>query len=301
MSTFKDRALGSFIGLAVGDALGAPIEFKERDTYTHLTEMTGGGYFSLKAGQWTDDTSQALCLAESLIECPGYDPLNFAEKLSDWVIDGKYSSTGKCFGIGQTTLQALGQFNRTRDPDSGVTHLRGDSNGSIMRMAPAAIRWWKQPHLAVKIAGAQSKVTHNRPIVIAACEYMALLICGAIANGPTAPFKGVATDPEWPVEVLSVARQDYQLVARDNIKSDGYVLSTLSAAIWAIQNTDNFEDALLLAVNLGHDADTVGAVTGQIAGAIYGVASIPQQWFSSLSESGYLLGVGARLFLPTYE
>jgi ADP-ribosyl-[dinitrogen reductase] hydrolase len=134
------RSRGCLLGLAVGDALGTTLEFKPPGTFTPITDMLGGGPFNLKPGQWTDDTSLALCLAESLIECRGFNPKDQMERYVRWWKEGHLSSTGTCFDIGNTTRAALSAFLKTGNPMSGPTDAYSAGNGSLMRLAPARLR-----------------------------------------------------------------------------------------------------------------------------------------------------------------
>lgn len=258
--TNRDRAIGALVGLAVGDALGTSVEFKERDTYEPVTTLRGGGAFRLQPGEWTDDTSMALALSDSLIENNGeVNAMDLLRRFTDWYENGTYSTTGRCFDIGTTTREALLNFKRfglTVAPDQD--HLSG--NGSIMRLAPAAIVHHRSYDDAVRVSIDQSVPTHNSTKCRDACEELALIISAGIRGED----QGL--------------NQRIKDIPRDQISSSGYVLDTLVAAQWAVLNTSTFDDAVLLAANLGDDADTVAAVTGQIAGSLYGYSAIREEW-----------------------
>ncbi|WP_312893309.1 ADP-ribosylglycohydrolase family protein [Methylobacterium sp. PvR107] len=157
----RDRALGAFIGLAVGNALGTTLEFEVRDAEPPVYDMVGGGPFDLKAGQWTDDTAMALCLAESQIACDGLDERDLMERFCRWYQAGENSCTGRCFDIVMTTRNALEQFRRTDDPIAGPTDARTGGNGSIMRLAPVALRYWNDPERLKDASRRQSYTTHT--------------------------------------------------------------------------------------------------------------------------------------------
>lgn len=279
-SPVHDRALGAFLGLAVGDALGTTLEFEERNTRPHHTEMLGGGPFDLKPGQWTDDTSMALALAESLIAHPEFDAADLMRRFVSWSEQGAYSCTGTCFDIGITTRLALRQFGRTGDPFAGSTDEDSAGNGSIMRIAPVALIALSDRGRADRLAVEQSRVTHAAPACLNACRFMVDILRGFI-RGEEFPLRARLPGAHPAIEDLTMAT--YRDKSRDQIRSSGYVVHTLEAALWAVQRTTSFEDALILAVNLGGDADTVGAVTGQIAGARYGLSAIPQRWLEPLA------------------
>jgi ADP-ribosyl-[dinitrogen reductase] hydrolase len=275
----RDRARGALLGLAVGDALGTTLEFSRRDSRPRHTEMTGGGPFDLPAGAWTDDTSMALALAESLLAQGGLAPLDLMQRFLAWWRDGAYSCTGTCFDIGNVTAKALGQFERVGDPIAGPIAENTAGNGSLMRVAPAALFALGNRVEAMCIAREQSRTTHGAPQALDACAFFTGLLVDAVVDGrkPTPrPFGGHAA-------VNAVAAGSYLGLSRDAVSSSGYVIDTLQAALWAWSETTTFEDALVLAVNLGDDADTVGAVTGQIAGAMYGASAIPARWLERLA------------------
>ena len=280
-SAVRDRARGAFLGLAVGDALGATLEFEERDELTHHTEMLGGGPFDLKPGQWTDDTSMAIALAESLIAHPKFDATDLMQRFVRWAEHGDYSCTGTCFDIGITTRLALSQFEKTGNPFSGSDDEDSAGNGSIMRIAPVAILTASDAALARRLAAEQGRVTHAAPVCRQACLFLVDVLRSLIKGDVDNAFR-----PRWPdayPAIEEVAMGAYKSKTRDQIRSSGYVVHTLEAALWAVTQTDNFEEALILAVNLGGDADTVGAVTGQIAGARYGLSGIPERWLEPLA------------------
>lgn len=272
-----------FFGLAVGDALGTTLEFKDRDTYQHITGMKGGGPFNLQPGDWTDDTSMALALAQTLIE-HGMNKIELLKNFARWYKYGEFSHNGRCFDIGTTTRQALDKFIRSKGTDDSPasTHFLDSGNGGIMRLAPAVV--WGHYHAppppsenyipsmplnySMQIAEEQSEVTHASDECLRIARIMARQISYLIAGTP------------W----IHVRQTNGPIPeTRDDVKSDGYVTHTWQAAAWAVDNTDNFRDALLTAVNLGDDADTVGAVAGQLAGARYGYDSIPAEWIEILA------------------
>ncbi len=284
------------MGLAIGDALGAPIQFMRRDTYEHVFGYTAGGTYQLDPGYWTDDTSMALCLAETLIEKGRYDPIDFGDRLVRWVDEGYNSSLPKCFDIGQTTLRAIGAYRRFGHEECGVTGEWAGGNGSIMRLAPVPIFYQEGDRLADEISVSQGILTHNHEVPNDGCRLLSAIILEGIKTGDKDAALSSVETLHVADKISHVRNRDYEQKVRDEIKSDGYVVSTLEAAMWSVWKTDNFNDALLLAVNLGDDADTVGAVAGQIAGAIYGVDEIPEEWMTGLAEGSRILNLGQQLF-----
>jgi ADP-ribosyl-[dinitrogen reductase] hydrolase len=293
----EDRCLGAWFGLAIGDALGAPIQFMDRDTYQLVTGYTSGGRYKLEPGYWTDDTSMALCLAESLIEHGNYVPQDFGDRLVRWVDDGYNSSLPQCFDIGKTTLRAIGNIKRDGYENSGVGGEQACGNGSIMRLAPVPIFYRTNLSKALSISVAQGEITHTHPVTTQACSILCSIILAGIENGTKdAVLNAIPQDTaNYDEKLHPIIKDRFRQKKRDEIRSDTYVISTLEAALWSVWSTDNFHDAMLLAVNLGHDADTVGAVTGQIAGAIYGYSEIPTDWVHQLAEQDRIFAIGREL------
>ena len=287
-STLKQRQLGSFWGLAVGDALGAPLEFYPRDRLPEIREMTGGGKFKLPPGAWTDDTSMALCLGHSLIHHPTLDSADLLNRFWDWASEHEYCSQDKAFGFGQNTLRTLMKFRQTGQLKADSTGKRSDGNGSLMRLAPVAIVHHDNIGETRRIARRQSLTTHASIKGADCCELLGMLLCQIFAGQSLIQAIKTIGDHEsiesWDSEVQDLVEGSWKTKTREDISSIGYVVHTLEAAVWSVYQTTSFAEALILAFNLGHDADTVGAVTGQIAGALYGVQSIPKRWIDALAK-----------------
>jgi ADP-ribosyl-[dinitrogen reductase] hydrolase len=280
----------------VGDALGTTLEFTVRDTLPLHTEMTGGGAFNLPAGVWTDDTSMALALADSLLASHGFDGADLQRRFLRWMDEGEYSPTGRCFDIGITTRQALTRFRQTGNPIAGPIDENSAGNGSLMRLAPAVLYILSDAVSCRQLATAQSSTTHGAPQAIQCCEFFADLLRRAIGGeGKDQLLAG--RDLGGHPAVGALAMGSWKGKARNDIRSSGYVIHTLEAALWAIDQTDSFEAALVLAVNLADDADTVGAVAGQLAGSIYGMDAIPPRWLRDLAWRERLVVTADALLL----
>lgn len=286
-----NRYRGCLIGLAVGDALGTTLEFKSPGSFTPLTDMVGGGPFGLKPGQWTDDTSMALCLADSLNVCQGFDASDQMQRYMRWYRNGLWSSTGACFDIGNTTSQALHQFERTGEPYSGSTNPKSAGNGSLMRLAPVAMVYAGVPAKLDDFAALSSRTTHAAPTAIDACRYYAALIAGALRGIDkesllSAHFSLVPGQwekkPLHP-EIEEVAAGSFAQRNPPRIKGSGFVVRSLEAALWAFYCTEDYRSGCLLAANLGDDADTTAAIYGQLAGAYYGLVGIPAEWVGKIN------------------
>jgi ADP-ribosyl-[dinitrogen reductase] hydrolase len=288
-SALADRSRGSLLGLAIGDAIGTTLEFRKRDE-VFVSDMVGGGPFSLPAGYWTDDTSMACCLAYSLIKCQGFDPKHVMQSFAKWYLYGAYSPTGACFDIGGITRAAIDRFLRTGDVFAGSTDPDSAGNGSLMCLAPVPIYYADDFAGAVDKAAESSRVTHGAIEAVDACRYFAALIHGALRGEPKerllaplySPEPGYWTSFPLAEKIEAIARGSYKNKARLEIKSSGYVVDTLEAALWALYRSEDFRSGLLDAVNLAGDADTVGAVYGQLAGALYGETRVPIAWIQKL-------------------
>lgn len=277
------RARGALLGLAIGDAVGTTVEFKTRGSFKPMTDMVGGGPFSLKPGQFTDDTSMALCLAISLIE-KGFDLHDQITRYTHWANDGYMSSTGSCFDIGIATRGALQRFQRSGNPLAGSTDPYSAGNGCIMRLAPVPIRYAEQPEMAVRLCGEQAQTTHQAPECLAASrlfgEILVRALQGQSKDNVLAPpvFSG-----KLPIKLDAIGQGRYKHKDRDAIRGTGYVVDSLEATLWCFAHTENFRDCILMAANLGDDADTTAAQAGQLAGAFYGENGIPVEWLSKLT------------------
>ncbi len=255
----EDEAIGMLVGLAVGDAVGTTLEFRARGSFEPITDMVGGGPFNLAPGKWTDDTSMAMCLAQMLRSANGWDAEDAMRRFVNWRDNGYLSSTRVCFDIGNQTDAALTRFQQTGNPYAGPVEDEYRGNGGLMRLAPVVIAYGASKESAMAVAQLQSRLTHASPLCQRAAANMAeFLVTGDV---------GLLPRPEAPPEEAS-----------------GYVVHTLHAAFWALTQGDTFRDVILAGVNLGGDADTVGAVVGQLAGRIYGYGGIPEEWRARLYD-----------------
>ena len=306
-----DRYRGALLGLAVGDALGAAVEFSRPGTFEPVTGMRGGGPFGLPPGYWTDDTSMALCLAESLIERNGFDPVDQLERYLRWYRTGHLSSTGACFDIGVTTAEALRAFERSREPYCGSTDPMASGNGSLMRLAPVPLFFAGDPDRATYLAGESSRTTHGSQICIDACRYFGGLIVGAVRGAPKDallmdgyhPSRGHWQPGELVEEVAEVAEGSFLQREPPLIVGSGYAVRSMEAALWAFSRSESFAEGCLLAVNLGNDTDTTAAIYGQLAGAYYGASQIPSEWRSTLAHRELIEAFAKRLHeaAPDFE
>ena len=278
--------------------MGTTLEFRPRDAQPRLEDMTGGGPFELPPGAWTDDTAMALALADSLAASRSLDCRDLMNRFVKWWRNGEYSCTGTCFDIGNATRGALDRYLRTGDPLAGSTDPHSAGNGSLMRLAPVALRFWNDRSLLTDTAAEQSRTTHAAEEAVDACRAFAELLAEAIAGAPRAallaprPFEGAPA-------VARIVAGSWRGRRRNEIRSSGYVVHTLEAAIWSVARTGDFRNAVLLAANLVDDADTVAAVTGQLAGTLYGLSGIPDHWLDRLAWKDRLIEAAERLLPPS--
>ncbi|QPT11887.1 ADP-ribosylglycohydrolase family protein [Serratia rubidaea] len=289
-----DKAKGALIGLAVGDAVGTTLEFLPRDK-KNIDDMVGGGPFNLAPGEWTDDTSMALCLAESYIESGKLDIGLFREKLVRWYRYGENSSNGRCFDIGNTTRYALEQYIQHGNSWFGNTSPDTAGNAAIIRHAPVAIFCRNSLHNTYLESKMQSMATHCAVESIHSCQYLGFIL-HYLLNGASKEEAFAPHVMPLSVRLLLINAGEYKDKTRDQIRSSGYVIDTLEAAMWAVWNTDNFRDAILLAANLGDDADSVAATAGQLAGALYGYSGIPDEWLAKLAQRERISQLAESLF-----
>lgn len=319
------------LGMAVGDALGVPVEFRNRAELDHdpVTGMRGYGTHNLPPGTWSDDSSLAFCLAESL--CRGYNLDDIARRFVRWFYDCYWTPHGRVFDIGIGTRRAIGKLKAGAPPArAGGAEETDNGNGSLMRILPLLLHIRHMPLAAsVPIVSEVSSLTHRHPRSVLACVILlefARLLCdhpkeeamrmlqvnmgsllqdfpelaaerkhfgrilptlGKDPGGHTAAADGPANGHDAPNAIRKIPR--------NKIRSTGYVVHTLEAAIWCIANSTNYRDAVLMAVNLGDDTDTTAAVTGGLAGLAYGHDSIPQEWVIALARKDDILELAERL------
>jgi ADP-ribosylglycohydrolase len=299
LSSFR----GALLGLAVGDALGTTVEFQPPGSFAPVRDITGGGPFHLQPGQWTDDTSLALCLAESLIERRGFDPGDQMERYVRWYRHGHLSSTDRCFDIGNATRDALESFEQTHEPLCGSTAPRSAGNGSLMRLAPVPLFFAHDPLQAIECSGESSRTTHGAQTCVDACRYMGGLIASAVRGVAKDELLSASFSPvpsywqQHPLtrEIAAIAEGSFKHKEPPEIKGSGFVVKALEAALWAFHKADSFETGALLAVNLGDDADTTGAIYGQLAGAYFGVENIPAHWRKIIARADLILDFADKL------
>ncbi|KAL2788293.1 ADP-ribosylation/Crystallin J1 [Aspergillus keveii] len=319
--SIQSRIKGSIFGVAVADALGGPVEFQPRGSFDPVSDFQPNDHFNVPPGTWTDDTSMTLCLAQALIDCKGeFIPQVAIRNYINWFDNGYLSATGECFDIGAATTKALiiwqQYFERSPDlrKDDPEGHEGGRfnieftlkreqfcGNGSLMRVSPIALVYFRNMPEALANAAASSDVTHPYPTCAEACTiYTKLLVLILHGNSKASLAISLAETPIRDPRIQERLSQyqslaDWESQDEDNIKSSGFVVSTLEAALWSFFSTGSYREGALRAVNLGWDADTVGAVYGGLAGAFYGIEGVPQGWVEGLQKVDVVGGVAEGL------
>lgn len=302
-----DRQRGCLLGLAIGDALGAAVEFSLPGTFEPVQGYRDGGPHGLDPGQWTDDTSLALALADSIAEC-GWDLTDQAQRYLAWLETGKYSVNGSVFDVGLTTSHALRRFAGGMDASQcGAKGEHSCGNGSIMRIAPVAMAFHSfLPDRIVELstrAAESSLPTHAHPRCLSACRYLTLVLAGLLQGQDREevlaphwlPLKELRQVEPLHADVERVAAGSFREKQPPEIRGSGFVVASLEAALWAFSHGEDFEAAVLAAVNLGDDADTTGAVCGQLAGAFWGESGIARHLLDGLAGRELIDPILAKL------
>lgn len=290
----NDKSRGLFLGLAIGDALGMPVEFMQPGTFEPITGMRSGGPFELPRGCWTDDTSMALCLADSLLECGGYDSYDVMDKYLRWWQEGYRSSRDSCFDIGNQVRQALADFlPAPAIVPASLPRTESAGNGTIMRLAPVIIAAYpsSSPADIINLARVSARETHYSLEAEIGTEVFAALLLNALK---TDTKKAVLEVSRHSTGAL-FAELFERITDTKKLNNSGYVIHSLQVAVWAFKQYDTFEEGMLATVNLGGDTDTNGAIYGQLAGAFYGYDAIPSSWREQLHQEKELVAIADKL------
>lgn len=293
----SERFRGCLLGLATGDAVGTTVEFQPRGSFAPVKDMLGGGPFNLEPGQWTDDTSMALCLATSLLSVGEFDAVDQMNRYCNWYEYGYLSSTGECFDIGNTVSQALNRYKVFGNPFSGSTNPRAAGNGCLMRLAPIPMFYFPNRERVLHFSGESSRTTHGAAECVDASRLLGDILFRALSGSSKTEIL-LGSEPEIVVSpsIQAIAKGEYRSKTINQIRGTGYVVESLEAALWCFSTTETYEQAILAATNLGDDADTTAAICGQVAGAYYGESAIPSHWLRQLSMRNEITELAARLY-----
>lgn len=302
--------LNGIMGVVVGDALGVPAEFCSREELkaSPLTKMEGYGSYDVPEGTWSDDSSMTLATLDSLKN--GYNPTDIMEKFADWLVDGKYTPNGEAFDIGRTCLKAIMSYLKEQDiTKCGGTGEHDNGNGSLMRILPICLYMYEKQKAedltdadVIEKVHEVSALTHAHMRSKIACGLYFFMVRSILDNQGTLQRvlqKGLdegivyyANEKESATELIYYARlcdlNEFIKLQEEEIESTGYVVATLEAAVWSLLQTETYTGAMLTAVNLGEDTDTVAAIAGGLAGLYYGYDGIPEEWLRVLKRREWI-------------
>lgn len=290
----------ALIGFAIGDAMGVPVEFQKRDLLLEhpVTKMYGHGSYDVPEGTWSDDTSMTLATMDSLIRMNG--ELNYndiADRFINWVLNAEYTATNEVFDIGNTTRKAIVKYSNDRKDATlcGSKEENENGNGSLMRMLPIALYcYYKKVEYdeIYTIVKKASSITHAHPISVLGCyiyvRYLLFILSGKDKLAAYSMLRSIDYEEMFSEDTISfynrLLNDDIKKYKINDIKSSGFVRDSIEAAIWVILKSTNFQEAIIGSVNLGGDTDTIGAITGSIAGILYGLDTFPEQWLNKLKK-----------------
>lgn len=303
------QIISALFGIAVGDALGVPVEFNSRQTIAKnpVTDMTGYGTYNLPAGTWSDDSSLAFCLTEALTQ--DFDLNLIGQNFVKWYHENYWTPHGHVFDIGIATRQAISRLAKGEKPElAGGFDETDNGNGSLMRILPLLFYLLDKPiKERYDITKKVSSITHGHIRSVIACfyylEFAKQILSGkdkfeiynSLQTDISNHLVSLAINPTEIAKFDRLLRSDIAKLDEGEIQSSGYVLHTLEASIWCLLTTNNYNEAVLKAVNLGSDTDTTGAVTGGLAGLLYGIENIPTNWTKQIARKDDIENLAVRL------
>jgi ADP-ribosyl-[dinitrogen reductase] hydrolase len=283
--SLRERFLGALVGLAVGDAVAVATQYRRPGKFTHVGDMLGGGPFDLPRGGWSDDTAMALCLAESLLECEGFDAQDQVARYRRWQQEGHLSSTGQCVGITAATARALAVTQWRRQPFAGTPDPDAEDPEPLSRVAPVAMYFFAQPAGAIEQAAEAARTTCQAPAVLGSCRALAQALLAALQGERKSAIL------ERAQSALGAAPQP----GRADASPGGTAPAALAAALESFARGGNFRDAVLASANLGGNSDVIAAVCGALSGAHYTASAIPASWRNSLIKQQLIEQTADRL------
>ena len=299
----QDRYRGLLLGLALGDALAAPAQHRRPGTFTRIGDLLGGGPYDVARGGWTDDTAVPLLLAESLIDCGDLAAGDGYRRLVGWQLAGEGSASGQCLGITATLARVLARHGAADGAPADAEAGAGDRD-PLARAAIAAAFDLAQPERAIALAADLARLTHTAPVVVDACRYVAALVVGALQGVPKhellapgySPVPGLWQRQPLRREIAAIAARGWRETPEAPAElAGGDAVAALPLLLGALARGTSYRDTVLAVVNLGLDADANGALAGQLAGALYGAATLPAHWVAVLADGERITGVADRL------
>jgi ADP-ribosylglycohydrolase len=297
--TLRDRFQGALLGLAVCDALAAHTQFRKPGSFAPVGDLLGGGPFDVPRGAWTDDTAMALLLAESLLECEGFNAQDQVTRYARWQREGYGSATGQCVGISANVARALATAQYRHQPFAGSHDPAQLEKDPLSRVAPVVMYFFADAAAGIARAAEAARITAQAPLVLDCVRLLAAMLRQALTGREKPailrpPRESWISGPPRP-ELLAVYEGAYLGREPPDIGGGGHIVQALEAALWAFQRSESFREGALLAANLGRDSDVVAAVYGQLAGAYHGVSAIPGIWRNSLMKQEVVIDTADRL------
>ncbi len=307
--------LNGIMGVVVGDALGCPVQFESREEVARhpVTGMRGYGTFNLPEGSWTDDSSLTIALLESIRRAGKIDLDDIMGNFMQWLYDGEFTPYGQSYDIGRGTMQAINRYRKNRKAKKcGGDEEWNNGNGSLMRIMPACLyctvmetSGMYSDRDAIESIHSVGSLTHAHIRSNIACGLYFFMVKRILLGDGSLQERmqeglsqGYAFYESYLADKENLhyydrlkALDDFKSLPADKIKSTGYVVDALEAAVWSLITTDSFDQTLLKAVNLGDDTDTVGAIAGGLAGLYYGYDSIPEEWLSAIKRREWIEGM----------
>lgn len=306
-AAIRSRFIGALVGLAVGDALAAATQDREPGTFAPVRDFRGGGPSELPPGAWSDDTAMALCVAESLVACGDLDARDQVERLVRWQQEGYLSATGVCAGITPSTARALAAAQWRRQVFPGSHEPKQLDPEPLSRIAPVVMFAFSSADEASRLAGDAARTTCQAPAVVEVCRIFAAMLHAALSGAAKeevlAPTDGLAEleAAGYRPRVRSLLRGRYRRKRPGQVHTGKTIVEVLEAALWAFDQTNDFQAGALLTANLGAASDVASAAYGQLAGAFYGAAAIPPPWRTGLARVELIEGLAEQLFAAAFE
>ena len=306
---YYEMILSSILGFAIGDAMGVPLEFTKRDNRQSnpISNMKGFGSHNVPEGTWSDDTSMTIATIDSIIENNNINYQDMMNKFLLWVTKAKYTATDKVFDIGITTSNALNRYKINVSPlECGSKNFRDNGNGSLMRILPIVFYINSLPlsnEEKTRVINDSSSLTHAHEVSKMGCkiysDYVERLISNNFDKMEAYNYiKTIDYSKYYSFETIEIYKRilkdDISKLDINDIQSSGYVVSSLEAALWSVLTSNSFEEAIVKAINLGEDTDTIGAITGSLAGMIYKYKSFPKKWTQKLKKEDYLIDLSMK-------
>lgn len=301
------KYIDSIIGHAIGDAMGVPTEFCDREKLlmNPVTEMKGYGSHSVPAGSWSDDTSMEIATIDSFIEKGCFDYYDIMNKWLNWINYAEYTANNEVFDVGHTCLKAIHNFSYGINPlECATNNINLNGNGSLMRILPVALYSYSKKikeEEIISLTNDISSLTHSHNISKLGCYiYVRFVIYLLEGLSKEEAYKNIQSldYSSYGEETINcynrILKSNIKNLSLEDIKSTGYVVDTLEASLWIIMNSNNYKDAIITSTNIGNDTDTIGAITGSIAGIIYGIDSIPKTWLDKLLRKDYLIDLATK-------